>query len=97
MEIDSDISLLLFGFPGGSLVKSLPANAGDTGWHGVRSLGWEDPLEEKMATYSSIYAWKIPSPAGSGGLQSMGLWKSWTWLSNWAHLLFNFYATGLCY
>ena len=31
MEIDSDISLLLFGFPGGSVVKSLPANAGDTG------------------------------------------------------------------
>ena len=30
MEIDSDISLLLFGFPGGSVVKSLPANAGDT-------------------------------------------------------------------
>ena len=31
MEIDSDISLLLFGFPGGSVVKGLTANAGDTG------------------------------------------------------------------
>jgi len=26
----------------------------------VRSLGWEDPLEEEMATYSSILAWRIP-------------------------------------
>ena len=31
MEIDSDINLLLFGFPGGSVVKGLTANAGDTG------------------------------------------------------------------
>ena len=97
METDSDTSLLFFGFPHGSVVKNLPADAGDTGWCGVQSLGWEDPWEEGMATYSSIHAWKIPSPAGSGGIQSIGLPKSWTWLSNWAHLLFNFYATGLCY
>ena len=30
----------------------------------VRSLGWEDPLEEGMATYSSILAWKIPMDTG---------------------------------
>ena len=36
------------------------------------SLGWEDPLEQKMATYSSILAWKIPWTEGPGGLQSMG-------------------------
>ena len=36
------------------MVKNLPANAGDArDW--VQSLGWEDPLEKEMATYSSIY------------------------------------------
>ena len=38
----------------------------------VRSLGWEDPLEEGMATYSSILAWRIPWTEESGGLQSIG-------------------------
>ena len=38
----------------------------------VRSLGWKDPLEKEMATYSSILAWKIPWAEESGGLQSMG-------------------------
>ena len=37
------------------------------------SLGWEDPLEEAMATHSSILAWKIPWTEEPGGLQSMGL------------------------
>ena len=39
---------------------------------GVRSLGWEDPLEECMATHSSILAWEIPWIEEPGGLQSMG-------------------------
>ena len=39
----------------------------------VRSLGWEDPLEKEMATYSSILAWKISWTEKPGGLQSMGL------------------------
>ena len=39
----------------------------------VRSLGQEDPLEEGMATHSSILAWKIPWTEEPGGLQSMGL------------------------
>ena len=43
------------GFPGGSDVKESVCNA-ET-W--VRSLGWEDPLEEGMATHSSILAWRI--------------------------------------
>ena len=34
----------------------------------VRSLGGEDPLEEEMATHSSILAWKIPWTVGPGGL-----------------------------
>ena len=38
----------------------------------VQSLGQEDPLEEKMATHSSILAWRIPWTEGPGGLQSMG-------------------------
>ena len=36
---------------------------------GVRSLGGEDPLEEGMATHSSIFAWRIPWTEESGGLQ----------------------------
>ena len=38
----------------------------------VQSLGQEDPLEEEMATCSSILAWKIPWTEELGGLQSMG-------------------------
>ena len=37
----------------------------------VGALGWEDPLEEGMATYSSILAWRIPWTEEPGGLQSM--------------------------
>ena len=38
----------------------------------VRSLGWEDPLEEGMATHTSILAWRISWTEEPGGLQSMG-------------------------
>ena len=38
----------------------------------VRSLGWEDPLEEGVATHSSIVAWSIPGTEEPGGLQSTG-------------------------
>ena len=38
----------------------------------VRSLGWEGPLEKKMAPHSSILAWEIPWTEGPGRLQSMG-------------------------
>ena len=54
-------------FPGGSESTS-SANAGD--W--VRSLGGEDPLEEGMATHSSILAWRILGTEEPGGLWSMG-------------------------
>ena len=50
------------------MVKNLPAMR--EAW--VRSLGWEDPLEEEMATHSSILAWRIPWTEEPGGLQSMG-------------------------
>ena len=50
------------------MVKNPPA-ARET-W--VRSLGWEDPVEESMATHPSILAWRIPWTEEPGGLQSMG-------------------------
>ena len=50
------------------LVKNQPAM-----WETwVQSLGWEDPLEEEMATHSNILAWKIPWTEEPGGLQSQG-------------------------
>ena len=38
----------------------------------VQSLGWEDPLEEGMATHSSVLAWRIPWTEEPDGLQSIG-------------------------
>ena len=49
-------------------VKNLPAGQGTWVW----SLGREDPLEEEMATHSSIHDWEIPWTEEPGGLQSMG-------------------------
>ena len=46
----------------------------------VQSLGQEELLKKEMATYSSIHAWEIPEKPG--GLQSMGLLKGWTRLSD---------------
>ena len=51
------------------MVKNLPAMR-ET-W--VRFLGWEDPLEKGMATYSSILAWRNPWTEEPSGLQSLGL------------------------
>ena len=48
-----------WGFPSGSAVKKLPAMQEPQEVR-VWSLGQEDPLEEEMATYSSVLAWKIP-------------------------------------
>ena len=57
------------GFPGGSVVKNLPAMSEIR----IQSLGQEDPLEKKMATHSSILAWKIPWTEEPVRLQSIGL------------------------
>ena len=54
------------------VVKNLPANAGDVRDVGPIS-GWEDPLEESMATHSSILAWRIPWTEEPDGLQAIGL------------------------
>ena len=42
----------------------------------VQSLGGKDPLEEEMATHSSILAWRIPWTEAPDGLQSMGLQRA---------------------
>ena len=55
-------------FPGGQLVKSLPAVLETQ----VHSLGTEDPLEKEMAIHASILAWRIPRTEEPSGLQSMG-------------------------
>ena len=52
-------------------IKNLPAMQ-ETQEMRVRSLGQEDPLEEEMATRSSILAWEIPWTEDPGGLQPMG-------------------------
>ena len=54
------------------VVKNPSANGGDIKtW--IQSLGQEDPLEESMASYSSILAWRIPLTEELGGLQSISL------------------------
>ena len=55
------------GFPGRSTVKSLPAM--QESW--VQSLIWKDPLEEEMASHSSILDWEIPWTEETGRLWSM--------------------------
>ena len=70
-RINGKVSNIL-GFPGGSGVKiHLPMQETQETW--VQALGWEDLLEKKMATHSSILASRIPWKEEPGGLQSMGL------------------------
>ena len=67
-QVDS-LPLSHLGSPTCQVVQNLPAIVGATGdkaW----SLSWEDPWEEKMATHSSILAWKIQRMGASGGLYS---------------------------
>ena len=55
----------------------------------VRSLGWEDPLEEEMATHSSIFAWRIPLTEDPGGLQFIGSQRvGHDWATEHTHKLF---------
>ena len=61
------------GFPGGSVVKN-PCVLQETR---VRSLGWEDPLE-KVATHSSILAWRIPMDRGTWWTTVHGVTQSQT-------------------
>ena len=73
--------MVLFGmgFSGVAVGKNPSANVGDSGSTSVP----EDPLEEEMATHSSILAWRIPWTEEPGRLQSIyGLAKSQIQLSN---------------
>ena len=55
------------------MVRNLLANAGNVRDVGsIPTIGWEDPLEEGMATQSSILAWRVPWTEESTGLHSMG-------------------------
>ena len=62
------------GFPDGLDGKESTCNAGD--------LGWEDPLEEGMATHSNILAWRIPMNRGAWRATVHGVAKSQTRLSD---------------
>ena len=75
METADFISLIIVS---GSDVKNLPA-VQETG---VLSLGRENPLEEGMATHSSILAWENPMDRGAWQATVHGVTKSWTQLSN---------------
>ena len=63
------------GFPGDSVVKNSPAMQ-EPQEAQVRSLSWEDPLEEGVATHSSILAWRISWTEEPDGLQSICLKES---------------------
>ena len=69
---------VFLGFHGGSDGKESTAM-----WETwVRSLGWEDPLEEGMLTHTSILAWRIPMDRGARQATVHGVAESWTRLSN---------------
>ena len=70
-------SSLEAGFPGSSAIICLSLQEMQ-----VQALGWKDPLEKEMATLSRILAWKIPWTEETGGLQSMGVSKIQTRLSD---------------
>ena len=75
-------------FPSGSVVKN-PSAMRETQEMQVQFLGWEDPLEEEIATSSSILVWEIPLTEEPGGY-SPGTAASRTWLSNWAHVQWDY-------
>ena len=54
------------------VVKNLPVNAGDARAVGLIPGSWEDPLEEGMATHSSILSWRIPWTERPGRLEPIG-------------------------
>ena len=66
------------GFPGGSDDKESACSVGDLG----SILGWENPLEEDMATHSSILARRIPMNRGAWQATVHGVTKSQTQLSD---------------
>ena len=74
--VDNKVLMYSMDFPGGSVLKNLPAKETQ-----VQFLGWEDP-EKVMAFHSSILTWEILWTEEPGELQSMGSRKSQTRLSD---------------
>ena len=71
-----------FQYPWASLVAQMVKNL-PTMWETwVQSLGWEDPLEEGMATHSTILAWRIPMDRGAWWATVHGVAKSRTRMSD---------------
>ena len=60
------------------MVENLPAMQETQ----VRSLGWEDPLEEGMASHSNVLAWRVPMDRGAWRAAVHGVTESQTGLSN---------------
>ena len=79
---------VFLGFPGGSESKESACKAGD--------LGWEDPLEEGMATHSSILAWRIPMNRGAWWATVHGVAESWIQLSIVQHNTKSEYLNIFC-
>ena len=80
MEV-KDWYLRNLGFPGGSVVKHLPAMQ-EMQETQAQSLGWEDPLEKDMATCSNILVWKTTEWLSSHSLRNCSDGNHWTlhWL-----------------
>ena len=68
----------------GGTVTGKPLPMQETQETRVLSLGWEEPLEEGVATHSSVISGKIPWTEEPGGLQSVGMQRV---RHNWAHTL----------
>ena len=66
---------------------------------GVPLLGWEDPLEKEMATYSSILTWEIPWTEEPGGLWSVGSQELdvTEWLNHHAYITHFFFNPLICW
>ena len=71
-DVSNSVIKVIFTSLVAQLVMNLPAIQETQ----VPSLGWKDPLEKEMATYSSILAWRIPWTEDSGRPQSMGSQES---------------------
>ena len=71
------------GFPRGTNGKEPSCQCRGHKRLSFKSLGWEDPLEEEMATHSSIHAWRMPRMEEPGRLQSIGSQRVG---HDWSHL-----------
>ena len=78
-----------------SLVAQTVKNSSAMGETWVQSLGWEDPLQEGLATHSSILAWNIPLDRGAWHMIH-GIGKSWIGLSGYAQHIYVCVCVCVC-